>query len=43
VVHEADQPGGVLQARHVNIAIHPIDALDLKRDVLAEHGGDTAG
>jgi len=33
-VHEADQPGGVLQPREVKIAVHPIDTLDFKADLL---------
>ena len=34
MVHIADQPGGVLQPRHIHVAIHPVDALDLEGDML---------
>jgi len=38
----AQQPTGVLQLRHVDVAVHPVDALDLEHHVITEDIGDTA-
>jgi len=35
-MHEADQPGRVLQLRNIDVEKHPVDALDLKPHVLGE-------
>ena len=37
-----DQTGGILQPRHVDVEIHPVDALDLEDDMLGNDIGDTA-
>jgi hypothetical protein len=39
----ADQPAGMLQLRHVHVAVHPVDAIDLEDHVIGEDIGDTAG
>jgi len=38
----AQQPTGVLQLRHVDVAIHPVDALDLEHHMIGEDIGDGA-
>ena len=38
----AQQPTGVLQLRHVDVAVHPVDALDLEHHVIGEDIGDSA-
>jgi hypothetical protein len=38
----AEQPAGVLQLRHVDVAVHPIDALDLEHHVIGQDIGDGA-
>ena len=39
----ADHPAHMLQPRLVDVAIHPVDALDLEDDMVGEDLGDTAG
>ena len=34
LVDEADQPARVLQPRNVDVAVHPVNALNLESDVL---------
>ena len=38
----AEQPTGVLQLRHVHVAVHPVDALDLEHHMIGQDIGDTA-
>jgi hypothetical protein len=38
----ADQPTSVLQLRHVHVAVHPVDALDLEHHMISEDIGDGA-
>jgi hypothetical protein len=42
VVDVGDQPTRILQARHIDVEIHPVDALDLEQHVISEDIGDTA-
>jgi hypothetical protein len=41
-VHVGDQPGGVLQARHVDVEVHPVDALHLEHHMIGEDISDSA-
>ena len=38
----AEQPTGVLQLRHVDVAVHPVDTLDLEHHMIGEDGSDGA-
>jgi hypothetical protein len=38
----AQQPTGMLQLRHVHVAVHPVDALDLEHQVIGQDVGDGA-
>jgi hypothetical protein len=38
----ADDPGGILQLRHVDVAVHPVDALHLEDHVLGDDLSDGA-
>jgi hypothetical protein len=38
----AQQPTGMLQLGHVDVAVHPVDALDLEHHVIGEDLGDSA-
>jgi hypothetical protein len=38
----AQQTTRVLQLGHVNVAVHPVDALDLEHHMISEDIGDTA-
>jgi hypothetical protein len=39
---ELDRPARVLQARLIHVEVHPVDRLDLERDVAGQDVGDTA-
>jgi hypothetical protein len=41
-VHIGDQPGRVLQPWHINVEIHPVDALHLEHHVIGQHISDAA-
>jgi hypothetical protein len=41
-VNVSDQPGGVLQARDVDIEVHPVNRLDLEHHMLSKDIGDGA-
>jgi hypothetical protein len=38
----AQQPTGMLQLRHVDVAVHPVDALDLEHHMISEDIGNGA-
>jgi hypothetical protein len=38
----AQQPTGMLQLRHVHVAVHPVDALDLEHHMISEDIGNGA-
>ncbi len=42
-LEEAHHPEIVLQTRLVEVEVHPVDALDFQRDVVAEDIGHAAG
>ena len=37
---KAGNPSGTLQRRHINVQVHPVDALNLQRHVLPKNFGD---
>ena len=39
LAEESDNPALALQTRHVNVEVHPVDALDRKRDMAIENIG----
>ena len=41
-LHVAEQPTSVLQLRHVDVAVHPVDALHLEPHMIGKHFGDAA-
>jgi hypothetical protein len=41
-LHIAQQPGRELQLRNIDVAVHPVDALDLEQHVVGQHIGDGA-